>query len=205
MGKKKRKRSLGRGRPTTVSVVDLANDRHPWDRQPRETDPAWVVFVVYRDLGPTRTVKQAVDKLGKNKRYNSTAQQMSARYGWRIRVEAYDRERDRVRREEAEKVERANARKTAEEMSTTAESLWKLAARGCALWHEYLTKHQGTSKPAILPRDLEALANTGIKLQRMLGGEVGEISEVRGTFADLVRSAREERDTEDTELKRAVG
>jgi len=130
---------------------------------------------------------------------------MSARYGWRIRVEAFDRERDRIRREEAEKVERENARKTAEEMSTTAESLWKLAARGCALWHEYLTANQGTnSKPAILPRDLEALANTGIKLQRMLGGEVGEISEMRGTFADLVKSAREEQERDD-ELKLAAG
>jgi len=94
------------GRPTTVSVVDLANDRHPWDRQPKESDRAWAAFIVYRDLGIGRSIRAAVERLGKNKRYNGTAQQMSARYGWRIRVEAFDRERDRIRREEAEKVER---------------------------------------------------------------------------------------------------
>lgn len=199
-----------------MTVVDLAKDRHPWDRQPGESDQAWAAFVAYRDLGADRSIRAAVEKLEKPKTYNSTAQQFSQKNGWRIRVEAYDREQDRLRREHSAQLEREKAERVNEEMTKTAESLWKLAARGAILWHNYLEDHQKRerkrvqkaieqnkeapplSKPTITPKDLQALADTGVKLHRTLDGEPGSISEIRGgTFAELVRLAREESEEED--------
>lgn len=37
----------------------MANARKPWDRYARETDAAYTAFVIFRDLGPTRSIVEA--------------------------------------------------------------------------------------------------------------------------------------------------
>lgn len=71
-----------------------------WERQPREGMEVYKDFCVYRDMGPSRTIPQAAQILGKNV---TALWQTSARYKWVKRAEAYDDYNDRKHREVMEK------------------------------------------------------------------------------------------------------
>lgn len=75
--------------------------RQPWERLPRESAPAFEAFRVFLELGPGRTVAEAIRQLGKRK---SLIWRWATRHDWRRRAWACDVQRDRedeeaVRRE----------------------------------------------------------------------------------------------------------
>ena len=70
----------------------------PWERQPGETDKAFSVFVTYRDAGPSRSLRKTASALG---RELTQLADWSVRWGWQVRVRAWDDEMDRVRRQAA--------------------------------------------------------------------------------------------------------
>jgi hypothetical protein len=53
----------------------------------KETDRAFWDFVVYRDMGPTRSLRKAGKRLGKN---HKSLARLSKKYYWRERVQAFD-------------------------------------------------------------------------------------------------------------------
>src|SRR5690348_9192686 len=67
----------------------------PWERQPGDSPQSWAAFVVYRDMGPARSIRAVCSDMGKDR---GTIGLWSKRHGWRARVEEYDREMDRVKR-----------------------------------------------------------------------------------------------------------
>lgn len=161
-----------------------APDREAFDRQPDETDQAWAGFVAYRDLGTDRTVDRAVPRLGKKPSYRRVMEGWSMRWGWRLRVVEWDRATDRRARE----AQLEGIAETNRQMMTVAEGLWKLAGQDLALWHEKLKqakkaamnkKGSKAAAPLLTAKEIEGLANTGIKLQRMLLDQPSEILEMR--------------------------
>jgi len=90
-------------RPTPLPVP-LAEDREPWERQPKEAAKAFACFVVYRDLGPMdRTVSAAARALGVTR---TVPQRMSLQWRWEERAAAWDNDRqkqfDATRRQQQE-------------------------------------------------------------------------------------------------------
>lgn len=78
--------------PSAKQPILLSEDgRDPWDRQPGESAKRWGQFTVYRDLGRTRTLKRAAERLNLTHR---TAQQYAFAYRWVARCEAFDRHLD---------------------------------------------------------------------------------------------------------------
>lgn len=173
----------GSGGKTTRIFVP-APDREAFDRQPEETDQAWAGFIAYRDLGTDRSVDRAVPLLGKKPSYRRVMENWSMRWGWRLRVVEWDRATDRRAREaQLEAIADTNR-----QMMTVAEGLWKLAGQDLALWHAKLQqakeaagskKGSKSAAPLLTAKEVEALANTGIKLQRMLLDQPSEILEHR--------------------------
>lgn len=67
-----------------------------WGQLPNESEPAWAAFKVYRNSGPTRSLKKAARVVGKVKRL---IERWSSRHGWQARVAAWDLEQQDLRRD----------------------------------------------------------------------------------------------------------
>ncbi|MBL6275345.1 hypothetical protein JMF97_04115 [Micromonospora fiedleri] len=64
----------------------------PWDRQDREPEKAYGYFVLYRDLGRTRTVAKVASEVNKSRDY---LHKLATAWKWVQRAAAWDREEDR--------------------------------------------------------------------------------------------------------------
>lgn len=73
----------------------LMEEWFPWEQLPEESGPAWAAFVVYRDLGPSRTLAKAAETLDK---HPTTLSEFGRKYQWEPRVRAWDAYVDRARR-----------------------------------------------------------------------------------------------------------
>lgn len=71
-----------------------------WDRQPGESGRGWAHFVVYRDLGPRRSLRQAAVRIGVSE---AVLERHSANRNWVARCAAWDDEQDRIRRAQIKK------------------------------------------------------------------------------------------------------
>lgn len=65
----------------------------PWDRQASEPEKAYGYFVLYRDLGRTRTVARVAGEVNKSRGYMHN---LASGRRWVQRAQAWDREQDRV-------------------------------------------------------------------------------------------------------------
>jgi hypothetical protein len=83
----------------------------PWDRIPGESRQAWAAFVLYRDMGPTRSHVRVAQESGKDV---TLMHRWSVRWSWVDRCDAYDVEQDRRKRaaqaEELEEMTRRQVR-----------------------------------------------------------------------------------------------
>lgn len=77
---------------STRPPITLDPDLDPWERQPNETPHKHGQFTAYRDIGRTRTLTEAAQRL--TLAYGHV-RNLAAQYRWRDRVEAYDRHLDR--------------------------------------------------------------------------------------------------------------
>ncbi|MEU1180626.1 hypothetical protein ABZ464_23790 [Streptomyces sp. NPDC005820] len=77
---------------STRPPITLAPDLDPWERQPSETPHKHGQFATYRDIGRTRTLTEAAQRL--TLAYGHV-RNLAAQYRWRERVEAYDQHLDR--------------------------------------------------------------------------------------------------------------
>ena len=78
----------------------MEEKRELWERQPHEASDVYADFCVYRDLGPSRTLRKAAEITGKQW---ATLCQTSRRHKWVKRVEAYDDYIDRENRKTMER------------------------------------------------------------------------------------------------------
>lgn len=70
----------------------------PWERRPRETEPAWAAFQTYRDLGPgRRSTAEVARQSGKHK---SLIDRWCKRWAWVARCREHDAARDQQLRQE---------------------------------------------------------------------------------------------------------
>ena len=90
MAKEKRHGSQG---PTKAEMGRRPED---WERQPGESEEAFSAFVVYRDQEPPRSIRRACEEDGRTETLFS---RWSHTHKWVPRVAAWDREKDRVKRE----------------------------------------------------------------------------------------------------------
>lgn len=109
----------------------------PWERLPEETGPAWAAFVIYRDLGPSRTLEKAAKTLGK---HSSTLSEFGRKWNWEPRVRAWDAEVDRARRKSFLELQT----RTVGEHLDAARKMRELAMRTV---HEYEDHHGGQPMP----------------------------------------------------------
>lgn len=65
----------------------------PWDRQRREPEKAYGYFVLYRDLGRTRTVAKVAVEVHKSRDY---LHKLASVWKWVQRAQTWDREEDRL-------------------------------------------------------------------------------------------------------------
>lgn len=85
---------MGRWAPADrPDTPDLAPDRQPWERQPRETDLAWARFRAYRDTCAPRCGSFA-KWCAENDVHRPSGAQMFKKWRWVERIEAWDRHLD---------------------------------------------------------------------------------------------------------------
>lgn len=134
----------------------------PWEKQVGESNPAWAAFVLYRDLGPERTLLKVSKQIAKNQ---TLVKRWSVRNNWIERCDEYDRYLDRRRREqEEEEWQIANSRHKAIGGHLTSAVLRRLAG------------HKETQVAPLDPNemdwgDVSALARTAVQVDRLVHGQ----------------------------------
>jgi hypothetical protein len=158
-------------------------ERAPWDRQPRESSPAFQAFQTYLDLGPSRSLAAVGQKLGKSR---SLLSRWSAHWHWQDRLAAYESELGR-KAMEAEAEEREEARRYYIRGSR------QLADRA-------LLRLLGNEEQGYRPLDVNSLTaadvvrlwEAGLRGERLAHGESTENVEIRSARAEVLRMAAAE-------------
>jgi hypothetical protein len=101
-----------------VTQSSGGEDRPAWERRDGEPAPAFGAFVIYRDLGPQRSIDEVARRLSGHqegtKRAPGRLKKWSVDYSWAERSQAYDRHLDAERLAAAREAERARAAKWVE-------------------------------------------------------------------------------------------
>lgn len=137
----------------------IPEPEHPWERNPRESQPAWEAFCTYRDMGQERSVRRAARSLHKSL---TVVGGWSSRWRWPDRCAAWDSEQDRVRRDASLKAITEMARRHA---SLAVGLQVKLAER-----------LKGINAMELTPRDLATWLDLAVKVERLSLGEPTEIA-----------------------------
>lgn len=158
-----------------------------WERQADEHPKPWDAFVCYRDLGPTRSVTQALKVAGKKEGTRGWFERWSTKYTWVDRCVAYDAHCDKIHLAAADK-------ETARWARTQMQAARRMLECGLA------SMEAGTSD--LPPKEARQYSETGIKLMRLLSGEATERTESGDTigiaeFRELRRKAAAEKASED--------
>lgn len=112
----------------------------PWDRQPGEPARAFQQFVLYRDMGPTRSPSRVASSLSLTRQ---AVQQKATAWAWVNRCAAWDRHLDRLRlrANEAKLIELAELEVEAGMASLDlGREAIEAMARRLALWTQELDK-----------------------------------------------------------------
>jgi hypothetical protein len=145
---------------------ELDPNREPWEKQPHESRQAYANYVVYRDLGPRRSLAKAAPDTGKSL---ATITDQSKKYRWVERCDAYDVYMEERYREARESELMAAERREAQ-LGTT---MTVLAARR-------IMGSQQHGIPALNPAEWDAataakMAEVGIRTRRLAQGQPTDI------------------------------
>lgn len=142
-------------------------DPQPWERQPYDTEESWPEFVAYRDSPRPRKAYS----YRPGKRNPIQVAQWIERHFWRERVAEYDRHLDAIELAEREALLAQSAREiAAQHMSLLHDARNVLSAELSKL----LATVRASNLEVMKPRDLRALLETTVKLDRLVRGEVTE-------------------------------
>lgn len=133
-----------------------------WERQEGEGPKPWEAFVLYRDMGPQRSVRKVAKELNKS---DTLIGRWSSDWNWVNRAAAWDVEQDRQNRiaqnEEIKKMRKRHA--------DLANAMIVKAARA-------LNK---IPDDEIKAADINRMVEVASKLERISRGDVGEVIEER--------------------------
>ena len=96
-----------------------------WERQGGESAKAFAAFIVYRDMGSKRSLREVGQKLGKS---SALIERWAALWGWGERVAAFDAHVEAVAHAAEEEALKANARKWAKRAEAHREDKFADAA-----------------------------------------------------------------------------
>lgn len=136
----------------------------PWERQDGETPKQFEAFVVYRDMGEERSLSKVAQHLSKTKQLLT---RWSSANNWVERCAAWDREQDRILRQEQIK----DIKKMRKRHADVANAMIGAATKGL----KELLKHPEEMKP----NDVARLVEVASKLERISRGDVGDVVEQR--------------------------
>lgn len=138
--------------------VDGEPGRNIWDRMPNERAKTYQRFEVYRDLGVGRTLARVAQECGVS---YATVQTNAIDFAWRDRVDAWDREMERVRViAHREAISDMKKRQVNESKALQQKAIERLK----------------TMKPSELkPRDVLSFIAEAAKIERMALGQPTEI------------------------------
>ncbi len=72
--------------------------RQPWERLPKESDPAWEAFVRYRDMPEETGLHRSITRLEQNlNKSRACLGNWSSKYNWVERCKAYDQYMDDIK------------------------------------------------------------------------------------------------------------
>lgn len=178
----------GSGRRKAGPAFLADADGELWERQPRESDPAWRGFVTYRDMGLGRTIVASALQLGKKRGYKSTLEGWSVRCGWRERVEAYDSWRDQQRQIAEIEEERGVIKDMVKRHLETSSMMQRLVqvefARHVTALQAHIDNPDTHKAPTLTVDQIRQLADYSIKLERLNRGEPGTLEEVTVTASN---------------------
>lgn len=152
----------------------------PWDRQPGESTPAFEAFQKYRDMGVKRSHARVARELGKS---TALMARWSLRWSWVTRAEAWDREQDRLWRQEQAEARREIARKH--------------LRVGAAMMGKAVQRLQSIPPEALSPADLERWMRCATMMEQQAIGGLDDDAEqgikaAAGVITELVRGLREQ-------------
>lgn len=196
----------GSGRKTPARI-EFAPNLEIWDRQPIESDVAWLGFVTYRDMGLGRTIARATETLGKKPGYAKTMEAWSRNYAWRQRVEAYDSHLDQQRREAIVEEKRQEAKDMVRRHLSFSNTMQRLVSVELTRWINKvganLDKPDLDKDPELSPEQLQKLLDQAVKLERLNRGEPESVTETR-TKTDDVAKGLSRLTTEELKTMRAI-
>lgn len=130
--------------------------RRAYDRLPDESSKAYDAFVVYRDLGSSRSTDQVSQKTSKG---IALIQRWSASYNWVERAAAYD---DHIEAEARKLIERDAIRRKADMLKRHADIGRFMQSKGV----EYLKKDKALDKSS----DAITAIKSGVEMERKSEG-----------------------------------
>jgi hypothetical protein len=167
----------------------------PWERQGNESSQAFAGFCSYRDLGSGRSIEKAAKHVRKSV---SLLKRWSSRYYWVERIEAWDREQDRLATQASAHAARERAEEIRHRQVKDGQDLQRLARAGIA---QLIQRDPVTSEPR-LKRELKVgeiviLHRYGAELERTAAPAVtdqgtGPDAEESGDLDQMLRELPQE-------------
>jgi hypothetical protein len=164
----------------------------PWERQAAESEEAWLAFRCYRDMPPDeRMLRRSAN------RETAVLSKWNRDHNWADRVKAYDAHFDALSVEERRRIYKRKAEELAIDHMIVLADMRDLATREFAKFNQVSRE---TEVETMKPRDVIRLAETVVKLDRLVRGETTEnvgtsvdtsklsLAEME-TLADLLRKA----------------
>lgn len=144
--------------PPTRHHAPTGEHREPWERHPDEEDLAWRAFQLYRDMPLPRSLRKIAEQLG-NSGHTSLGR-LSGKHEWQRRVQAWDLELDRLRRE---KLARDNIAAGERHASIAASGL-QVAAKVNVAW---LTR-SGIDETLLTKMTFDELSDLMVRVNRIV-------------------------------------
>jgi len=142
-------------------------DPQPWERQPYDTEESWPEFVAYRDSPRPR--KAYTYRPGR--RNPVQVAQWIEKHFWRERVAEYDRHLDGIMLAEREALLTQSAKEIAAQHMSILQDARQVLEQEFA---KLLATVRSSNLEVIKPRDLRALLESTVKLDRLIRGEATE-------------------------------
>jgi hypothetical protein len=132
---------------------------HPWDRMPHETGKAYEAFILYREMGVTRSIAKVAEMFDKSV---TLIVRWRQRWDWDIRVAAWDAKLSKARDDAAvEEAKRMGVRQARLGM--------KLQEVGGKRLEQFATSPE--LQESLTARDTLALIKEGAELERVARGD----------------------------------
>lgn len=159
-------------------MAKVKEDIKPWEQQDGETTKQFQAFSIYRDMGEERSLSEVARTLNKSR---ALLGRWSAANKWVERVAAWDREQDRIARQEQIK----DIKKMRKRHADTGTLMVAVAQKALQKMIDPQTKEL---REDITSNEIARLVEVGSKLERLSRGDTSEVFEQRqGEAVDAVQ------------------